>query len=111
MDLTRPFTDALKAAGVRNLSNLAFTVGQPGQPLADNVVTNFLQTALGRAPSLQEVSSIKRLAFEAQTLLVATLRQQVEQKEDGEPRKIGFAGKIDSHGSLAKGFERRCHRG
>lgn len=86
-----PFTDALKAAGVRNLSNLAFTVGQPGQPLADNVVTNFLQTALGRAPSLQEVSSIKRLAFEAQTLLVATLRQQVEQKEDGEPRKIGFA--------------------
>ena len=86
-----PFTDALKAAGVRNLTNLAFTVGQPGQRLADNVVTNFLQTALGRAPSLQEVSSIKRLAFEAQTLLVATLRQQVEQKEDGEPRKIGFA--------------------
>ena len=85
-----PFLLAIQGAGVNTLSNLAFAVGQPGQPLVNADVTNFLQAALTRLPTLQEVSAIKRVAFEAQTFLVATLRQQVE-RDDTEPRKIPFA--------------------
>lgn len=82
---------ALQGAGVLTLSNLAFAVGQPGQPIATADVTNFLQAAFGRAPTLLETNAIKRVACEAQTYLIATLRQQVEQRDDMEPRKLAYA--------------------
>ncbi len=89
--LTHAALQGIQAAGVLTLSNLAFAVGQPGQPIATADVTNFLQAALGRVPTLLETNAIKRVAFEAQTYLIATLRQQVEQRDDTEPRKLAYA--------------------
>ena len=48
-------------------------------------------SALGRQPVISENNAVRRLAFEARTLLVASLRQIVDQKEDGAPKKIGAA--------------------
>jgi hypothetical protein len=76
---------------VDNLSRLAFAVGQLGQAIQNNDVEDFLQRALGRASTLAEASSIKRMAFEAHTYLVATLRQQVDHTDDAQPRKVAFA--------------------
>ena len=89
--LTQPVVDAVKAAGVTTLSRLAFSVGQPGQAIVPNDVDNFLQGALGRPATLAESAGVRRLAFEAQTFLVASLRQVVEQRDDGVPKKIGAA--------------------
>ena len=89
--ISQTVLDSIKASGVDTLSRLAFAVGQPNQPLANDDITGFLQTALGRAPSLLETSTVKRLAFEAQTFLVASLRQSIEQTDDSVPRKIAFA--------------------
>ena len=83
--------DAIKASGVDTLSRLAFAVGQPNQPLSNDEINAFLQRAFGRAPSLQETATVKRVTFEAQTFLVASLRQSVEQTDDTAPRKIAFA--------------------
>lgn len=80
----------IKAHGVGTLSQLAFAVGQPGQPLQDAAVDNFIQAASGRAPAVGESAILKRAAFEAQTFLIATLRQSIE-KTDEAPRKIAFA--------------------
>ena len=91
LGLTPAFIALLNRAGVDSLSRLAFTVGQPGQPIQNNDVDTFLQTALGRAGTLAEASSLKRLAFEAHTYLVATLRQQVDSTEDSQPRKVAYA--------------------
>ena len=91
MGLTRASLTALQNAGVLTLSNLAFAVGQPGQPIATPDVTNFLQAAFGRPATLLETNAIKRVAFEAQTYLIATLRQQVEQRDDSELRKLAYA--------------------
>ena len=88
LGLTRPVVDAIKVHGVTPLSQLAFAIGQPGQPLVD--ATNFLQGALARGPQLNETSAVKRAAFEAQTYLIATLRQNVE-RGDEAPHKIAFA--------------------
>ena len=90
LGLPQPFIDLVKAHGVRTLSQLAFAVGQPGQPLVDNNIDNFVQAAVGRNASIAEIAVLKRAAFEAQTFLVATLRQNVE-KSDDVPRKIAFA--------------------
>lgn len=89
--LTQTVIDSICAAGVDTLSRLAFAVGQPNQPLSNDEVANFLQSALGRAPSLLETATIKRVAFEAQTYLVASLRQSLEQTDESIPRKIAFA--------------------
>lgn len=83
--------DAIKTAGVDTLSRLAFAVGQPNTPLSNDEVNAFLQGALGRPPTLLETTTIKRVAFEGQTYLVASLRQNIEQTDDSMPRKIAFA--------------------
>ena len=49
-----------------------------------------MQGALTRPPALNEAAAIKRAAFEAQTYLIATLRQNVE-RGDEAPHKIAFA--------------------
>ena len=90
LGLPPAFVDLIKAHGVTTLSQLAFAVGQPGQPLVDNNIDNFVNAASGRHASIAEIAVLKRAAFEAQTFLVATLRQNVE-KSDDTPRKIAFA--------------------
>ena len=72
LGLTAGFVAALGAAGVDSLSRLAFIVGQPGQPIQNQDVDDFIQRSLGRAGTIAGASSLKRLTFEAHTYLVAT---------------------------------------
>jgi hypothetical protein len=83
--------NALAVAGVDSLTKIAFVLGQPGQPILNQDVDDFLQRTLGRAGTLAESSAVKRLTFEAHTYLVASLRQQVDQSEDSQPRRVAFA--------------------
>ena len=92
LGLNAAFVASLAGAQVDNLSKPAFVIGQPGQPIQNQDVTDFLQNALGRrAATLAETSALKRLGFEAHTYLVATLRQQVDQSDETQPRKVAFA--------------------
>eukprot|EP00438_Fugacium_kawagutii_P006143 Skav228576 [mRNA] locus=scaffold1470:20582:34006:+ [translate_table: standard] len=86
----RNFIDAVKAHGAQTLSQLAFALGQPGQPIQDAAVDAFITAATHRAATLQEVANLKRVAFESQTFLIATLRQTVERSDD-TPKKIAYA--------------------
>eukprot|EP00435_Cladocopium_sp_Y103_P074715 s4_g50.t1 len=56
---------------MHDMVNLSFL----GQPIADASVEQLVQQAHGRAPQLTETAILKRVAFEAQTYLMATLRQ------------------------------------
>ena len=89
--LTPAVLQSLRDVGVSTLSGIAFAIGQPGQPIAVAEVDTFLQGALGRAATLAESAAIRRLAFEAQTLVTASLRLLVEARDDGTPKKIGAA--------------------
>ena len=89
--MNQQYVDALAAVQVDSLSKLAFVIGQPGQAIQNQDVTDFLQRALARVPTLAETSALKRLGFEAHTYLVATLRQQIDQSDDSQPRKVAFA--------------------
>lgn len=82
---------AVVNSGVTCLSRLAFTVGQPGQPIQGGDIDAYFTATLGRAPTLAEAAALKRITFEAHTFLVATLRQQVDHNEDAAPRKIAYA--------------------
>ena len=71
--MTAGLINNIKTHGVGTLSQLAFAVGQPGQPLQDAAIDNFIQAAAGRPPAVGESAILKRAAFEAQTFLIATL--------------------------------------
>ena len=79
----------LKRHGVTTLASLAFSVGQPGQPIDNTAVDAFLQRAIiNVAISVHDTNIVRRLLFESHTLVIASLRQTVEQKEDSAPRKV-----------------------
>ena len=91
--LNQPFIDLVKGHGVQTLSQLGFAVGQPGQPINNGDVDQFLTGALGRVPTINEAACIKRAAFEAHTMMVATIRQSVDRSDD-VPKKIPFAERV-----------------
>ena len=64
-------------AGYSTLGRLAFGVGQPGMPVPELEFTRFATNVLGAMATMQDVSSLRRLLFEAQTLVMAQLREQV----------------------------------
>lgn len=68
---------SLTRAGYTTLGRLAFAVGQPGTPLVEHDFNNFATNILGGMASMHDISSIKRLLFESQTMVMANLREQV----------------------------------
>ena len=91
MGITDVVRQALQDNGIKTLSHLAFAIGQPNTPLSNDDITNFMRPLLTRDPTLQELSLVKRLTFEAQTYLIAGLRQGLDQPDDSQPKKIPFA--------------------
>ena len=68
---------ALKAAGVTSLGILAYSHGQPGQALSDVAFDAWVRASIDAGLSLADTAGIKRLLFEAHTLVLASLKEQV----------------------------------
>ena len=79
---------AVVVAGYSTLGRLAFGVGQPGTPVPDQEFQRFATNILGGLASMHDVSAIKRLLFEAQTMTMAQLRDQVSNPDAPTMRKI-----------------------
>ena len=79
---------AVIAAGYTNLGQLAFASGQPGQPLNEAEFQRFAQNVLGGLATLADTSTLKRLVFEGQTVLLAQLRDQVVNPDAATTRKL-----------------------
>lgn len=65
----------LRNQGVTCFSLLAFAVGSPQVPPTEAELTKFAQTVYGAAPTLGQLEKLKRLYFEATTLVIASLKQ------------------------------------
>ena len=66
---------------IKTLARLAFSVGQPGETPTDTALTNLVQDG-GNAVPVSTLSSVRRLVFEAQTLMVSQVKSLVEHKAD-----------------------------
>ena len=64
-------------AGFSTFGVLAYAHGQPGQSLADSQFESWVSNNLVSAASLADISCVKRLLFESQTLVLASLKEQV----------------------------------
>ena len=79
---------SLTRAGYTTLGRLAFAVGQPGTPLVEHDFNNFATNILGGMASMHDISSIKRLLFESQTMVMANLREQVTSPDVSASKKM-----------------------
>ena len=67
----------LRNQGINCFSLLAFSVGPPQSPPSEADLTAFAQTVYGAVPTIGQIANLKRLYFEATTLVIASLKQSV----------------------------------
>ena len=87
---------ALDTEGIRTHSAMAFTMGTPQMTPTDDQFTALARRIFGAAPTVGQMSSIRRIHFESTTLVISTIRERVtsDGAERGDaPRKIPLAEK------------------
>ena len=89
--LDRDWTQAFVNAGLDTLAKLCYAVTIPGTTPSDPQVTGLLNTVRPAAvPTLADMSAIKRLIFESQTLMVFALKS-TETGADDSSKKLAPA--------------------
>ena len=72
-------TTILQNAGITTLAKLAFSVGQPGETPSTDDLKGLIREG-DEAVSVGQLSCIRRLVFEAQTIMIAQVKSLVENK-------------------------------
>ena len=85
--LVQSEVDHLIAAHVDTLSKLAFVLVPPGKVPDDDAVKGLLPSGANRG----SIAGLKRLLFEAHTLIVSELKQRVEKSDDSQPVSLNVA--------------------
>ena len=86
--MERVLLDKFIAGGIRTISQAAYAATPPGQTLTDDKVTALCNTLGENHPTLNQLTVVKRLLFEAQTMSLAHLKANVEQQPDSAVRKL-----------------------
>ena len=74
---------AFANAGVDSFSKLAFSVGTPQSPPTEQQFDAFARLVFGAGVTVGETANLKRVHFEATTLIIASLKERVT-SEDAE---------------------------
>lgn len=83
---------ALQNNGIGTLAQLAFAVNRPGSDFVEAAFDAWaLQVNGGVAPTMGQMASLRRLHFEAEIIVTATLRANVEAPDSSVPKPIPFA--------------------
>ena len=99
--ITGPNLAVLKNRGFKTLSQVAHMVSQPGVPMPEADLNTFCATHFGSF-SIGEISSLRRLIFESQTLTVAALRLQVSDPDASSKQKMPEAERDVRLGNLRR---------
>ena len=78
--------DKFIAGGIRTVSQAAYAATPPGQVLTDERVTALCNTLGEARPSLAQLTIVKRLLFESQTMSLAHLKANIEQQPESAVR-------------------------
>ena len=75
-------------AGINSAAKLAFSCNYNPQSNDDKPLEDMITAANGGPITLGEMSCLRRMFFEAHTLVMADLKTQVEKTDDQMPRKV-----------------------
>ena len=70
--------NAFIAAGLNTMSKLAFWVNQPGTVVDEATFAAAAQNVLGAAPTVGDLSALKRLHFESQAFTLQALKNSID---------------------------------
>ena len=95
IEISNQDIDALELAGVDTFAKYAFcSEYQPGQQ-DEKPLVNFLEAALGVAPTGESLGKFRRLFFESHALCLQDLRQKVERTEHSDAKVLPLAEKVE----------------
>ena len=86
-DLRRSF----KRAGLQTFGTYAYAHGQPGQNISDESFEAWVTNHLMTGATLADVAGAKRLLFESQTMVLASLQDQVNATEASSIKRVPTA--------------------
>ena len=86
-DLKRSF----KRNGLTTFGTYANAHGQPGQQIVDENFEAWFTTNVLQGASLADIASAKRLLFESQTMVLASLQDQVHLDDSSSIKKVPSA--------------------
>lgn len=90
--VTQGLLASLNANGVRTMAHLAFVIVRPGAEFNEAAFDAWARDVNGGiAPSMGEVAALRRLHFESEIVLTASLKAAVETPDQSTPRPIPFA--------------------
>ena len=76
------------AGGIKTVSQAAYAATPPGQVLTDDKVTDLCNKLGAHNLSLNQLTVVKRLLFEAQTMSLAHLKASIDQQPESAVRKL-----------------------
>lgn len=79
---------ALRNANLKTYRSMAYSHGQPGQPIADDLFEAWVTANLLQAPSVADFSAAKRILFESQTLVLASFKESLNVPEPTSVKRV-----------------------
>lgn len=87
-----PLRNALTRNGIRTLAHLAFAIGRPGADVPEAQFDTWANTLNGGVqPAMGEMAALRRLHFESEVVVTASLKAAVEAPDDSVVKPIPFA--------------------
>ena len=87
VNVPEPVRVAVKNAGIHTIASLAYAHGQPGQPINEEAFALWVRR-MEPTVTVGGLAALKRLLFESQTQLLATLKDQITNPEAVSARKV-----------------------
>ena len=107
--LNEQWIEAFGRNDLNKLGRLAYAVTTPGVAPTTEQVTDFMNhLRIGVGPTLSEITAVKRVLFEAQTLTIASLRSTVHSPDDASTRRVAPAersARIEAQRQRLQGLE------
>ena len=89
--LAQGIVDSLVSKGITSLSQVAYALTPPGTAPSEQALRLFINAEKPEDVTAGQLASIRRLVFEAQTLSVSQLKQQVESGSESKVRELPLA--------------------
>ena len=86
--LVQGIVDSLVSKGITSLNQVAYALTPPGTAPSEQALRLFINAEKPDDVTAGQLASIRRLVFEAQTLSVSQLKQQVEGGADSKVREL-----------------------
>lgn len=78
---------ALRNAGLTTYGSMAYAHGQPGQPIVDDAFELWVANNIHQQATVADLSAVKRLLFESQTLVLASLKESLNVPEPSSTKR------------------------